>query len=106
MNYLFSLGLTLLLELTLALLWKIPRRDLSLVALVNLLTNPLVVLSHGLLAGHSALLHTVLPEFGAVAAEATIYRCMDNRIRRPILFAIAANLFSFTAGMLLRRLVA
>ena len=39
-----SLVLTLTLELSFALAWRVGRRDLSTVALANILTNPTVVL--------------------------------------------------------------
>lgn len=99
MQYLISLVLTLLLEGLLALLWGIRGRDLWLVALVNILTNPLVVLWHNLVPG--VLLGTALPEILAVSAEACIYLHKDNAIARPILFSICANAFSFGTGLVL-----
>lgn len=105
MKYLISFGLTLLFELLFALLWKVQRRDLTQILLANLLTNPLVVLIHGLLSGHSPMLHTVLPELWAIITEGWIYRRLDNAIHRPALFAIAANLTSYTFGTLLCRLI-
>lgn len=102
MHYLISLGLTLLLELAVALLWRVRRLDLALVILVNALTNPLVVLLHGLLLPYGVLIHTVLPEIFALATEALIYYRLENGIRRPALFAIVANGFSYTAGLLLQ----
>ncbi len=105
MHYLISLGLTLLLELAVALLWRVRRLDLALVVLVNALTNPLVVLTHGMLLPYGVLVHTVLPEFFALAVEALIYCRLENNIRRPVLFAIAANGFSYTTGLLLQWLL-
>lgn len=102
MHYIISLGLTLFLELLLALLWGIRKRDLLLVVLVNLLTNPLVVFTHGLLLPHGFLLHTVLPELCAVATEAAIYCRKKNRIPQPVLFGVLANGFSYGAGVLLQ----
>lgn len=102
MHYLISLGLTLAFELVLALLWRVRRRDLILVALVNVLTNPMVVLLHGLLMSYGLLFHTILPEIWAVFTEALIYCRRKNDIRKPILFAIAANSFSYTVGLLLQ----
>ena len=48
-TFAISLGLTLLLELPVVYLWGVrKRRDLTLAVLVNVLTNPVVVLLHGL----------------------------------------------------------
>ena len=101
MNYVIALGLTLAFELGLALIWGIRKRDLILVVLVNVLTNPAVNLIHSLLLGQSLLFHTVLPELAAVAVEALLYCRLENSIRRPVLFAILANLFSYSMGLIL-----
>lgn len=98
MQYLVSLFLTLLLEEGLALLWGVRGRDLLLVALVNVLTNPLVVLTHNALLPYGVVLHTVLPEILAVAAEAFLYLRRENRIPHPALFAVTANLLSYATG--------
>lgn len=99
MQYVISLGLTLLLEGALALAWGIRGRDLLLVALVNCLTNPLVVLVHNLAPG--LMLGTVLPELWAVVTECWFYRTRETDIRRPVLFGISANVFSYFTGVLL-----
>ena len=105
MTYIISLGLTLFFELLLALLWRVRGRDLILVALVNVLTNPAVVLLHHLLLPHGALLHTVLPEIGAVATEAVIYCRKENRIAHPLFFALVANGLSYGLGLLVQLVV-
>lgn len=91
-----SLGLTLMLELPVVLLWGVRgRRDLWLAVLVNVLTNPAVVLLHAL--GCPA-----LPlEAAAIAVEGVCYRACGEDIRRPYLLALCANVFSYTAGLLL-----
>ena len=97
-----SLGLTLLLELAFALVWRVERRDLAAVVLVNVLTNPVVVLCHhaaawyvpGLLA-----IATLLLEAGAVLVEGLIYS-RRSRIHRPWAFSLCANTVSFLAGLL------
>ena len=98
-----SLLLTLALELGFALLWHVGRRDLPLVALANVLTNPAVVFCHaaaaafvpGLLAPVTAAL-----EIGAVLAEGWLFKTRSD-IRAPWLFAVCANLFSFVVGLFL-----
>lgn len=98
-----SLALTLALELGFALLWGVEGRDLPLAALVNVLTNPLVVLCHALTAQFwpAGLVGvTLLLEAGAVAVEGYLYRSRSG-IRFPWAFSLCANLFSFTIGLLL-----
>ena len=97
-----SLLLTLALELVFALLWGVGRRDYLLVALANVLTNPVVVLCYtaaasfipGLLTPAVAVL-----ELGAVAVEGWLFRTRSD-IRFPWAFSLCANLFSFTIGLL------
>jgi len=91
-----SLGLTLLLELPLAVLWGVRRRrDIQLAVLVNVLTNPAVVLLHAL--GCPA-----LPlEAAAIAVEGVCYRACGEDIRRPYLLALCANVFSYGLGLVL-----
>lgn len=98
-----SLALTLALELSFALLWGVRRRDLPLAALANCLTNPPVVLCHVLAAEYiPALLlpATFALELGAVLTEGYLYRARSG-VKFPWLFSLCANLFSFTAGLLL-----
>lgn len=97
-----SLALTIGLELAWALLFRVRgRRDLMLVCLVNVLTNPPVVLLRFLL-GSWALLPL---EAGAVLAEGLCYRAYGERIPHPWLFALSANLFSYGMGVVLNWLI-
>lgn len=93
-------------ELLLALLWGIRGRSLYPVALVNLLTNPPVVMLHLLFSmhGYGYFLHTLLPELAAIGVEAWILSRWDTEIRRPVLFALCANIFSYSMGVLLQSL--
>lgn len=110
MHHLIALGLTLLLESLFWVFWmwlhgrKLRLRDWTLVLLVNLLTNPAVNLSHGLLGGQSLWLHTVLPELAAVVIEGLLYAKKENHIPKPWLFALLVNLWSFGLGLVLSRL--
>ncbi len=94
-----SLLLTLLLELPIALGWGLRGRRLLLCALVNLLTNPVVVL---LCLLFPALWVTALSETGAVLAEGWYYRRYG--VERPWLLSLCANGCSFGAGVLLQLL--
>lgn len=98
-----SLTLTLALEEAFALAWGVRGKDLALCALVNILTNPIVVLLHAL-----AQMHGIAPlwavtlalEVWAVAVEAWLYRTRSG-VRRPVLFAVLVNAFSYGIGFLL-----
>ena len=97
-----SLVLTLALEELFALAWGVRgRRELLLVALVNCLTNPPVVLLHAALTGpwpQYRLLTTAALEVAAVFTEWRCYRAFSRQLRRPLLFALAVNAFSYGAG--------
>lgn len=103
-----SLGLTLVLEEAFALVWGLRgRRELGTVALVNVLTNPPVVFLHhtavGLLGWNAAVVTAVL-ETAAVLVEWRYYRLCSQQLRRPLLFALLANGFSYGAGQLINLL--
>ena len=103
-----SLALTLVLEELFALLWGLRgRRELTVVALVNVLTNPPVVLLYHTavgLWGWNAVSVTVLLESAAVAVEWLCYRLCSDQLQRPLLFALLANLFSYGAGCVINLL--
>lgn len=97
-----SLALTLVFELGFALVWGLRRRDLMLCALVNVLTNPVVVLLHFLFPHPAA---TVLWELGAITVEGWYYQHCGHRVRRPLLFSLLCNLFSFCLGLMINPLL-
>ena len=103
-----SLALTLALEELFALIWGLRgRRELGVVALVNVLTNPPVVLLYhtavGLLGWNVAVV-TVVLETAAVLVEWRCYRLCSQQLRRPLLFALLANVFSYGAGRVINLL--
>ena len=97
-TFAYGLGLTLAVELCVALLWGLRGRDLALCALVNVLTNPVAVYLHWVWP--AAWLAPVL-EGAAVGAEGLLYRLRGEGIRRPFLLSLWANLCSFGLGYLL-----
>ena len=97
-----SLLFTLVIEIAAALLWGLRRKDLLLAALVNLLTNPAVLLLHLLARSQAA---TLLLEAAAVVTEGLYYRRFGQSVRAPMRFSLAANLSSFLLGLLLGRLI-
>lgn len=104
-----SLGLTLALEVPFAYCWGLrDRHDLTVAVLVNVLTNPAVVLLYFLVTAR-----TGWPRFAvqlplealAVAVEAVCYRTCGRDVRHPALLSLCANGFSYGAGLLLNTLV-
>ena len=91
-----SLGLTLLVELSFALLCGKSGNTLLLAALVNLLTNPIVVLAVRVWCAPVWVM-----ELFAVCAEGFIYQ-KSRDFARPYLFSLSANTLSFGLGLLLR----
>ncbi len=104
-----SLALTLALEIGFFYLTgKRDKRDLLLLVLVNVVTNPLAVLFFWILRMYSAF-HPVLIiaplELVAALVEGWYYERYGQAIARPWLFALAVNAFSFGMGVLIQRLL-
>ena len=101
-----SLALTLALESAFFFLTgKRNRKDLLLLQMVNVLTNPLVVFSYWLLARYTVvdlILATIILELLAVLAEGYYYRKYGQDFKRPWVFSACANLFSYSCGALLQ----
>jgi len=96
-----SLLLTLVLEIGFFLLvGKRDKKDLLLVVLVNVLTNPVVVLLYWLTGGNVLIL--ILLEVFAVVTEGYYYRKYGQSFRRPYLFSFGANMFSYWLGVLIQ----
>ena len=112
-DWLRALALSLLLTWALegAFYWLLGRRkreDLLLCLLVNLLTNPPVVLCHLLTQAFTSwpLLPVMLAlELTAVLVEGFVLKHMGEDFRRPYLFSLGANGFSFFVGLLLKRIL-
>lgn len=101
-----SLLLTLLLEGLFALLWGLRGwREWAVLALVNLLTNPAVVLLYHLstgLWGMNAVWVTLFLECAAVIVEWRCYRSCSYQLKRPFLFALLANVISYGIGCIIQ----
>ena len=100
-----SLALTLAVELGFARLCRHRGRTLLLVALVNVLTNPLVVQAallwrYFVLPGYAAAVAAL--ELLAVWGEGFLYQKSRLGFARPYVFSLAANALSFGLGLLLR----
>ena len=84
------------------------KKDLVLLVLVNTLTNPLVVLCYWLTILYTqfnAALVLLFLEVFAVVTEGALYKKYGLEFKRPFLFSLAANSFSFAVGMLLQMIV-
>ena len=97
-----SLIITEIIECALALLLKKRGKALVLVILVNLITNPAVVLLHNLSGG--VWMITALLETAAIVIESGFYRYSGLFIR-PFAFSLGANSLSFFMGWLLTRII-
>ncbi len=112
MELLYSLGMSLF--LTLVLEWFIgylcgirDKMDFVLLTLVNILTNPLVVMSYYLVVHYShmnRIVIIVVLEVMAILTEGYYYKTYGKTFSRPLLFALSANSFSFCIGQLLNTL--
>ena len=97
-----ALFLTLVFELLFALVWGVRKDGLLLVVLMNIMTNPVVNLLHYLavyLMGWPAFWVIPVLELAAVIAEGF---CCKHIIRRPGLFAVLINAFSYSMGVLIQ----
>lgn len=101
-DFLLPLSLTLMLEGAVALVWGLRHRNLLLLVLVNVLTNPAAVLLHALFPGPAV---TAALELGVVALEGICYKKLGSAVRRPWLFSLCANAFSFCLGLAADRFV-
>lgn len=103
-----SLGMTLFFEFVFAFCWKMwGKREILLVALVNVLTNPIVVCTYYLAykyqLGFLPVLTAVM-EVLAVVVEALIYRRFSKNITHPWWFSIGANVFSYGLGEIINHI--
>ena len=83
------------------------KKDIFLVILVNTLTNPVVVLLYWILFYNTNIntIIIILPlEVVAVFTEGFIYKKNAHSIKRPFLFSLMANTFSYTTGLLIQQL--
>ena len=107
--FLLSLGLTVLAEEIISLAWGLRGGwELGLVALVNCLTNPPAVLFYGTAVSlwrWPSWPVTAVLELGVVLVEWRCYRAFSKKMRKPFLFSLAANGFSYGLGRLLPLLI-
>ena len=104
-----SLALTLALETGFFFLTgKRNKKDLFLVILVNAITNPTVVLLYWLAVLYSGWPRGIIIaplEIFAILTEGYYYRKYGRDFKRPYLFSLAANTFSYGMGLLIQLFV-
>lgn len=99
LKFAVSLGLTLLLEMPVSLLFHARGKDLLLVFFVNVLTNPAAVLV-SMLTGDRILVQIVI-ETVVILVEGWYYRRYGGEIRYPYLCAACCNIFSYGVGVIM-----
>lgn len=99
MQFVISLLLTLILELPIVMLFKARKKDLLLFLLVNILTNPPIVLLSMLTDYHKAI--QLLLEVVVIWAEGWYYKKYAEHIRRGRLCSLCANVFSYGVGIII-----
>ena len=103
-----SLSLTVALETGFFFLTgKRDKKDLLLVVLVNVVTNPVVVLLYWLAALYTDwnMIVVIIPlEAFAILAEGYYYKNYGRCFKRPYIFSAGANMFSYWIGVLIQTL--
>ena len=97
-----ALAITLVLELIFAFAWGLRKHQLWIVILMNILTNPAANALYSFMTvylGWPRLLPAVALEIAVVITEGL---CCRGLIKKPWLFALFLNLFSYAAGLILQ----
>lgn len=104
-----SLISTIVYELLFAFACKITQnKELMLVVLVNILTNPCVVFLYYASYYYTDLnriLVIAVLEVSAVVVEWLCYKGFSKTIRHPFLFSLGANAFSYCIGLIVNQLL-
>lgn len=100
-----ALSVTLILELAFALAWGLRRKQLWIVVLMNLLTNPVANALYSFMTaclGWQPLLPVIILEAAVITAEGL---CCRDFMKKPWAFVIACNAFSYSMGHLLQKII-
>jgi len=84
------------------------KKDLLLVILVNILTNPTVVLLYWLAVLYTGLRGVIIVaplEIFAILVEGYYYKGYGQDFKRPYIFSISANMFSYWLGVLIQFII-
>ena len=99
LRFIISLFLTLVIELVVACLFRVKGKDLLLIVLVNVLTNPAAVLLSAF-AGNKRIVQLVI-EAVVILIEGWYYKKYSNAIGRGYVFSLMANGISYGIGIIL-----
>ena len=103
-----SLILTVALETGFFLLvGKRNKKDLLLLILANIITNPAVVLLYWLASAYTDWNRIIIKiplELFAVLTEGYYYKKYGRDFKRPYIFSVSANAFSFIIGVIIQNL--
>lgn len=102
LSLLISIGFTEVCECAFAFAMKKRGKTLLMCALVNLITNPPVVLLCHILDGGWLLVACL--EVLVILSEGSLYR-YSGRFDRPFRFSLAANVLSFAMGLCINHLI-
>lgn len=109
---LYTLFISLLLTIVFELLFFIligirDRKNMLLVCLVNIITNPPVVLSYYLITTYTNINNSyvkIILELAAILTESYYYKTYALKLKHPYLIAISANIVSFTIGEMINHI--
>ena len=102
---LYSLVLTLLAEISFGLVLQLNKRQLSVVILMNIMTNPAANILYRFLLETTELhkyLLVLLLEAAVIAAE---YFCCRGMMKGPLLFVLGCNFCSYMFGMIVQMII-
>jgi len=84
------------------------KKDLMLVIMVNIITNPVVVLVYWLIYIYTEwniVIVVVLLEIMAVLTEGYYFKRYGRTFKHPFVFSLAVNAFSYSAGVVIQYLL-
>lgn len=100
LKFAVSLSITLVVEIPIALLFCADRKDILLVLLLNILTNPAVVLI-SMLTGNGLMVQIIL-EIIVVLVEGCYYKKYSTSMKYVFLCSMCCNAASYGMGILIR----
>ena len=102
-DYALRLGMTLIIEVLIALMFRFRGRDLKVIVITNVITQTLLIailIFANYQIGYLGELFTMIPiELVILATEIIIYRRYLDPAGHPVIYAFVANIASFAAGM-------
>jgi len=102
---LYALTLTLLAEISFGLVLHLNKRQLLIVILMNVMTNPAVNILFSFLSETTELSKHLLALFLEAAVIAAEYFCCRGIIKKPLLFVLGCNFCSYALGMIVQMII-